>query len=201
MKLGRAPRSARTRRPAWERDALTGRAGSSGLTVGVLVYRGVATADVEVPLGRLVELVDPTVVLVGPEPGTVHGVEPSRPVVVDATPADAPTVDVLVVPGGLGWKRIADDPAIRAWLVEALEEARAVLAVSTGSLLLAAVGRLEGLAATGHWLARDELAGMGAEVRHDRVTTDETGRLVTAAGSVAAGQAVDALDDAALWSR
>ena len=47
--------------------------------------------------------------LVGRERGPVPGVEPSRIVVADAGPADDIRPDVLVVPGGLGWRQVADD--------------------------------------------------------------------------------------------
>jgi transcriptional regulator GlxA family with amidase domain len=56
--------------------------------------------------------------------------------------------------------------------------------VCTGSLILAAAGLLDGVRATSHWLALDELARLGAEPVTERVVVD--GRIVTAAG-VSAG--------------
>ena len=140
------------------------------------------------------------VLFVGTEVGRLHAVEPSRTVRVDCTPADAPDPDVLVVPGGLGWKQVIEDPEIRSWLTSAAASARGILAISTGSLLLASVGRLEGRSATGHWLAEEELAALGATVTSMRTASDDGGRVVTASGALAAIQMVDELADQIRWA-
>ena len=54
----------------------------------------------------------------------------------------------------------------------------------TGSLILAAAGLLDGKRATSHWLALEQLRGLGAEPVSERVVFD--GKIVTAAG-VSAG--------------
>ncbi len=170
-------------------------------TIAALAYRGVTTAELDDPVSRLAHRLDANVVIVGPDVGPVHGVEPTRRVIVDATPADAPVVDVLVVPGGLGWKQVAAAPDLSAWLADAAATARGILAMSTGSLLLASVGRLAGKDATGHWLAERELAELGANVQSVRSAHDETGRVVTAAGALAAMAVIDMIVDATLWAR
>ncbi len=142
-------------------------------TIGVLVYRGVSSSEVDEPVHRLAERLHADVVFVGAVLGPVHAVEPSRAIAVGCTPETAPPIDVLVVPGGLGWKQVIDDDAIRTWLRRAAADARGILAMSTGSLLLASVGRLEGREATGHWLAEGELAALGATVMSD---ADRVGR-------------------------
>jgi transcriptional regulator GlxA family with amidase domain len=66
-----------------------------------------------------------------------------------------------------------------------------VIAVSTGSLLLATTGVLDGQDAAGHWLAGDLLAELGAEPSSDRFVH---GRLVaTASGALAGVDAAEAL--------
>ncbi len=188
-------------RRAPEPDPLVGRtAPDSALVIGVLVYRGVSSGEVDEPVARLADRLQAGVVFVGAEVGPIHAVEPSREIRVDCTPADAPRVDVLVVPGGLGWKQVIDDPLIRGWLTTAALEARGILAISTGSLLLASVGRLQGRSATGHWLAEQELAALGVNVSSMRTASDDGGRVVTASGALAAIQVVDELADQARWA-
>ena len=169
-------------------------------TIGVLVYRGVSSGEVDEPVTRLAERMHADVVFVGSRTGRLHAVEPSREIDVTHTPDDAPRVDVLVVPGGLGWKQVIDDPRIREWLRQTAADARGILAMSTGSLLLASVGRLDGREATGHWLAAGELAALGASVTDARTASDDAGRVVTASGALAAIQVVDDLADQARWA-
>ena len=174
--------------------------GPDALTIAVLVYRGVSSGEIDEPVRRLAERLGANVVMVGPTLGGIHAVEPSREVEVTCLPVDAPAADVLVVPGGLGWKQVIDDVPTRNWLTAAAADARGILAISTGSLLLASVGRLDGRSATGHWLAEDDLAALGATVSSARTASDDGGRVVTASGALAAVQVVDELADQARWA-
>lgn len=169
-------------------------------TIGVLVYRGVSSGEIDEPVRRLAERMQADVAIVGSAIGLLHAVEPSRPVDVGFTPATAPPIDVLVVPGGLGWKQVASDEAIMSWLRSVAGSARGILAISTGSLLLASAGRLDGRVATGHWLAEEELAALGATVSSSRTASADAGRLVTASGALAAVQVVDDFADHARWA-
>jgi len=125
------------------------------------------------PLGAAVRLVSA-------DPGPVVAVEPARPIITEALAA-VPEPYGLVVPGGLAWKREAARPEVADWLHSAASTARGVLAVSTGSLLLASVGVLEDREATGHWLAGDLLAGLGARPSAARIVHGRL--LVTATGA------------------
>jgi putative intracellular protease/amidase len=182
-------------------ELITGRTLSpDALTIVVLVYRGVSSGEIDEPVRRLADRLGANVVMVGPVMGVIHAVEPSREVKVTCSPGDAPHADVLVVPGGLGWKQVIDDAPTREWLRHAASEARGILAISTGSLLLASVGRLDGRSATGHWLAEDDLAALGAKVSSARTASDDGGRVVTASGALAAIQVVDELADQSRWA-
>ena len=167
--------------------------------IGVFVYRGVSTSEVDEPVARLAELLDADIVAIAPSAGAVHGVEPSREIEVDHAVGDAPTIDVLVVPGGLGWRQVLDDEGSRSWLTHAALEANGILAISTGSLLLAAVGRLDGREATGHWLADADLAALGAVATGGRTAATDGGRVATASGTLAALQIVDELARRSRW--
>lgn len=92
--------------------------------------------------------------------------------------------DVVVVPGGPGEVDVRHDEHVLSWLREVHETSTWTASVCTGSLILAAAGLLDGVRATSHWLALDELARLGAEPVTERVVV--AGRIVTAAG-VSAG--------------
>src|SRR5262249_18361449 len=92
--------------------------------------------------------------------------------------------EVLVVPGGRGTRKLMGDESMLGWLRRAHESSRWTTSVCTGSLPLAAAGRLEGMQATTHWLALDTLSRFGAHPVSRRVV--EQGKVMTAAG-VSAG--------------
>lgn len=187
--------------------------------VGVLVYAGVTTAEIDEPVSALAAGLDADVIFIGATdsagadrraeivPGsvavsqTVTGIEPVRVVHLDCTTDDplALTADVLVIPGGLGWERVADDLSIMTWLAHAANEADGVMAISTGSLILASAGHLKGRPATGHWLARASLAALGAEVRTERTVRSGDRRVVTASGAQSARGAARELAERVRW--
>ncbi len=155
-------------------------------TVAVLVYRGVSSSEVMMVADALARPLEATVRLVSAEPGPVVSVEPARSII--AEPLDAvPRPYGLVIPGGLAWRREADRPEVAEWLRSAADEARGVIAVSTGTLLLAAVGLLEGREAAGHWLAGDLMAELGATQTTDRYVHRRL--LATASGALAGAEA------------
>lgn len=90
----------------------------------------------------------------------------------------------LLVPGGHG--TLAPDPALVAWLRTHAPDAERLVAVCTGTLLLADAGLLDGHRVTTHWFACDLLAR-----QHPEVTVDpdpifvRDGRLATSAGVTA----------------
>jgi transcriptional regulator GlxA family with amidase domain len=110
----------------------------------------------------------------------------------DRTFADAPPLDVLVVPGGEGTRRVENVPGLVGFIRERAPACRWVTSVCTGALLLHGAGLLAGKWATTHWSFTDQLEARGGVtvVRHARFVRD--GNVVTAAG-------VSAGIDMALW--
>ncbi|HEX4252391.1 MAG TPA: GlxA family transcriptional regulator [Pseudonocardia sp.] len=81
----------------------------------------------------------------------------------DLRVADPP--DILVVPGGIGTR--ADNPELVTWLREQAPRASRLVAVCTGSFLLAQAGLLDGRRVTTHWGYADTLARRHPEVEVD----------------------------------
>ncbi len=122
------------------------------------------------------------VVFVGHRRGEVRTENGMLGVVCDATFDEVAAPDVVVVPGGIGTRRLLDDHAIRAWLQSVHPTTKLTTSVCTGALLLAAAGLLDGLTATTHWRAADLLNELGARYVPTRVVEHLPQRIVTAAG-------------------
>ena len=89
--------------------------------------------------------------------------------------ADAPPIDLLVVPGGFGTRALLQDEATLSWIRETALRARQVTSVCTGALLLAKLGLLHGRRATTHWAGLDLLASIDPTInvqREQRVVHD-----------------------------
>ena len=135
---------------------------------------------------------DITVVAVSEHGGTVTCGKGMR-IVVDYSFADAPKLDVLLVPGGQGTRREVDNPALLQWIASVAKECEWVTSVCTGSLLLAEAGPAAGKRITTHWGAVDLVRkrGRAGEVL-EGVRYVRDGNVVTSAG-------VSAGIDMALW--
>ena len=103
----------------------------------------------------------------------------------DGTFEEVRNPHAIVVPGGrLATIRAMSDPAIREYVRAAAAGAEIVASVCTGSLILAAVGLLEGRQATTNWFYYKVLERFGAKYLRQRWVED--GKFVMSAG-VSAG--------------
>ena len=100
--------------------------------------------------------------------------------------ADAPQIDLVLVPGGFGTRALSDDQATLDWIRGTSGSASLTTSVCTGSLLLAKAGLLEGKRATTHFGALDLLEELDAGVTVERHLRRVDDGIVTSAG-VAAG--------------
>jgi transcriptional regulator GlxA family with amidase domain len=106
--------------------------------------------------------------------------------------SDAPALDVLLVPGGLGTRREVENPAMLAFLRQAAAPCKWITSVCTGSLLLHGAGIARNKRVTTHWSFIDSLRARGDVEVLDGPRYVRDGNLVTSAG-VSAGV------DMALW--
>jgi transcriptional regulator GlxA family with amidase domain len=157
-------------------------------TIAVVLYPGLAALDFIGPLQVLkaLEQFAPgyRVVVVG-ERAEPMNTDVLLPMVPDKTFDQVPHPDVIVVPGGrMPTVRAMSDPAMRAYVSAAADSAEIVASVCTGSLILAAVGLLDGRQATTNWFWYGVLENLGARYRRERWVED--GKFITSAG-VSAG--------------
>jgi transcriptional regulator GlxA family with amidase domain len=113
-------------------------------------------------------------------------------VTADHSFADAPALDVLLVPGGQGTRREVSNPAVIEWIREVGAQCQWVTSVCTGALLLHEAGFAKGKRVTTHWAFVEQFRARGDVTVLDGPRYVRDGNLVTAAG-------VSAGIDMALW--
>ncbi|WP_374447901.1 DJ-1/PfpI family protein [Stella sp.] len=123
--------------------------------------------------------------------GTVRCAKGMR-VVADHSFADAPRIDVLLVPGGQGTRREVSNRAMIDWIARVAPGCRWVTSVCTGALLLVEAGPARGRQVTTHWGFVETLRARGDATVRDDVRYVRDGNVVTAAG-------VSAGIDMSLW--
>ena len=84
--------------------------------------------------------------------------------------ADAPAIDILVVPGGFGTRALLNDQATLDWIRKTAAASSQVTSVCTGALLLAKVGLLNGRRATTHWAGLELLESLDPTIQIQRDT-------------------------------
>lgn len=111
----------------------------------------------------------------------------------DRTFADAPELNVILIPGGHGSRRERQNPAMLDFVRRMAPGCVWVTSVCTGAFVLEAAGPAKGKRVTTHWGAIEELRGLAPDLTIlENVRYVRDGNLVTSAG-------VSAGIDMALW--
>jgi transcriptional regulator GlxA family with amidase domain len=157
-------------------------------TIAVVLYPHLAALDMIGPLQVLktLELFAPEyrVVVVG-ERAERMGTDVGVGLIPDKTFDEVPHPEILVVPGGrVPTIRAMSDPTMRAHVRGAAATAEIVASVCTGSLILGALGLLEGRRGTTNWFFAGLLEQIGVAYEQERWVQD--GKFVMSAG-VSAG--------------
>jgi len=164
------------------------------LTTGILIFDDAEELDFVGPWEVLTSVrhfaPDDRVVTIAEKREPIRAAKGLR-IIPDHTFADAPALDVVLVPGGIGTRREVGNPVLIDWLRKVGADCTWVTSVCTGSLLLHEAGFTKGRRITTHWGFVKSLRERGADVL-ENVRYVRDGNLVTAAG-------VSAGIDMALW--
>ena len=100
--------------------------------------------------------------------------------------AAAPALDTLIIAGGEGTRRAAEDPALLAYVLAVSGRVRRIASVCSGTYVLAAAGLLDGRRATTHWSRSAHFARRYPKVRlePDRIFVRD-GKVWSSAGITA----------------
>ena len=118
--------------------------------IGILVFEGFEAIDVYGPLEVFANLAERVQIeMLGPKAGALL-ISEQAPAVAQATIAlsEAGALDLLLVPGGVGTRKLAQDKEFLDTLANVAASAQWVASVCTGAGLLAAAGLLHGARAT-----------------------------------------------------
>lgn len=154
------------------------------MNFAILLYEGFTALDAVGPYEVFARLPDASITFVARTSGAVTSDTGTLQLMAPSTLSETNRPDVAVIPGGPGQVQAMEDEAILSWVREVHAASTWTTSVCTGSLILAAAGILRGRRATSHWLALEQLTGLGATPVAERVVFD--GKVVTAAG-VSAG--------------
>ena len=150
------------------------------MQIAIVLYDHVTALDVIGPYEVFGRLPGADVTLVGERTGPVTTDTGTPALHAYATLDEVTRPDTVVVPGGPGQLAHMADGPIQRWLRQVDQTTTWTTSVCTGALILASAGLLENRRATTHWLAKDQLAELGAIPTDERVVFD--GKYVTAAG-------------------
>lgn len=132
--------------------------------LGMILFDGFELLDVFGPLemfGMLKDRVE--IVMIAPQAGPVKsGAGPAA--VADFGFADAPRLDIVMIPGGIGTRREVNDADFMAAIKTIAQATPQVATICTGSGLLAKTGLIDGVKATSNKMAWKWATSQGAKV-------------------------------------
>ena len=155
--------------------------------LGVLLFPGFELLDVFGPLEMFGNVKkDIEVTMLAQVPGLVKSAQgPS--VAIDATTAETPALDMLLVPGGMGTRAEITNQPLLDWITAVVPTTEIAMTVCTGTALFARAGVLDGRRATTNKMAFKWVAEQGPKVHWVKEARwVEDGKFVTSSG-VSAG--------------
>jgi len=154
------------------------------MQIAIALFDRFTCLDAVGPYQVFTHLPGAKVIFASERPGLISDESGQLALRAQASYADVPNPDVLLVPGGPGQADHMQEGPLQNWVLAADATSTWTTSVCTGSLILASAGLLRGREATTYWAAMDALARLGANPKTERYVFD--GKYVTAAG-VSAG--------------
>jgi len=152
---------------------------SQHLHFGGILFPGMDQFDFTGPFEVLSRVPNSTFHILGKDRSPVRDMK-GLVLTPEITFAEAPQLDVILVPGGAGQVELMEDEAVLSFIRHQSVDAKIVFSVCTGALVVAAAGLLRGVKATTHWASHQFLEPLGAVPVNQRVVID--GKFVSAAG-------------------
>lgn len=152
------------------------------LKLGALIYPNMDQADFTGPFEVLSRVPDSSFHVIAKNRNPIRDMR-GLILTPGLTFQEAPSLDVLVVPGGPGQEELMFEEISLSFIRDQALGARYVFSICTGALLCGAAGLLRGVRATTHWAAFHLLEYFGAVPIDRRVVVD--GKFVSAAGVTA----------------
>lgn len=109
-------------------------------------------------------------------------------VVADCSIRDVNNLDILLIPGGQGARPLVNNSEFILWVKSVSKHCELILSVCTGALILAKAGLLDGLKATTHHQAIEELRELitNTKIIDDGQRFIDNGQVITS-GGISAG--------------
>jgi cyclohexyl-isocyanide hydratase len=155
---------------------------SHHLTIGALIFPRLDQIDFTGPFEVLSRIPDSSIHVIAKTKSPVRDIQ-GLILTPEMSIAEAPELDVLLVPGGFGQQQFMNDEEVLSLIRNHFSAGRLVFSVCTGALLCGAAGILRGRQATTHWAGWNLLPFYGAIPIRSRVVVD--GNLIIAAGVTA----------------
>ena len=156
--------------------------GEPGMNIGIIIFPRMDQIDFTGPFEVLSRVPGAAIHVLWKEKTPVRDIK-GLILTPEQTLAEAPPLDVLVVPGGPGQEALMEDEAVLSFIRDRAAKARYVYSVCTGALICGAAGLLKGVRSTTHWASFDLLKYFGAIPVDERVVLD--GKHLSAAGVTA----------------
>lgn len=120
-----------------------------------------------------------TISLTGQAIRSVHGMR----VLPDYSISNCPDVDILVIPGGDGTKKVIGNALLQEWILATSQKSEITFSVCSGARVLARLGMLNNQEFATHHLVIDDVLSMahGARINTEKRFVDN-GKIMTSAG-------------------